>query len=400
MKHSCNEIVYIPFLYLCICCVFQYILKMEGGEYKARTDSQADHSETHDTDYEKLLSDAVKLVKHESSDSQHNNTAGHDLGSQTDDESENELRRDHRNMTDESAWETREEEDYAQNSRQIDQDETPVPLPPPLIQVKSLFKINTKPKKSSAKRKHNTETVDSSHKMPVKYEEERVENNTQQEPVSAMIQSVAIRIHSNVVNETNTNQNSMELSEERPHACDICGKAFKFRSKLSRHRKMHLGEKPEPVECKTCGKQLYDNNALGRHMMLHTGEKPFECKLCDKKFNRFDTLQKHTYTHTGEKPFICPVCNRAFSNDSNLRKHKAVHMEDKRYECSVCHKKFARNDKLKLHSIIHTGEKPHVCQVCGKAFNVQSNLKVHLRTHIKKSPPPPTQEQGVKEAAD
>ena len=46
---------------------------------------------------------------------------------------------------------------------------------------------------------------------------------------------------------------------------------------------------------------------------------------CDKKFARSDELSRHRRMHTGEKKFSCSICARRFVRSDHLVKHEKRH---------------------------------------------------------------------------
>merc|ERR1711874_664512 len=79
-----------------------------------------------------------------------------------------------------------------------------------------------------------------------------------------------------------------------------------------------MGSK-EPRSCSVCDKKFVKPSQLTRHIRIHTGERPFACLMCMKSFNQKNALQIHMKKHTGERPFICPFCQYAFTQKGNLK---------------------------------------------------------------------------------
>ncbi|GBM85214.1 Zinc finger protein 677 [Araneus ventricosus] len=108
------------------------------------------------------------------------------------------------------------------------------------------------------------------------------------------------------------------------------------------------GEK-KPHACYLCPKKFKQKSRLVSHLQTHTGEKPFVCDICEKGFTQKGHFDTHYRTHTGEKPYECDICGKGFSDRSNLTRHVPAHEGGKRFKCGVCGKTFSSNANRNRH---------------------------------------------------
>jgi KRAB domain-containing zinc finger protein len=59
----------------------------------------------------------------------------------------------------------------------------------------------------------------------------------------------------------------------KPHLCELCGRAFVFKSSLNSHIRINHGKEAKPFMCSTCGYTCRRKQLLDNHERIHTNER-------------------------------------------------------------------------------------------------------------------------------
>nr|CAD7394061.1 unnamed protein product [Timema cristinae] len=163
--------------------------------------------------------------------------------------------------------------------------------------------------------------------------------------------------------------------------CCHCGKYFKFKYALERHKLTHSRERP--FKCSSCVKCfMFQNHLNQHHREVHVGHKQFQCLDCHKCFYRRSDLNRHGSIHAETRPFGCCSCAKTFRNNYELKRHTLTHTRERSLQCSNCNKSFSFKNHLTQHfKEVHLGEKQFECQACSKCFFRKSDLKRHYGIH-------------------
>ncbi len=157
-------------------------------------------------------------------------------------------------------------------------------------------------------------------------------------------------------------------SDERPHRCPTCGKAFKTKSNLNQHRRTHQGA---TIVCPLCSSNSSSSSSSNGgddqpprrftasgyryHLLTHqAGARRHRCPHCSRCFLQNKLLQKHLRSrHSAERNFRCAHCPAAFKRKDHLDRHAAdTHcalLGAKLFECSVCAARFVSQLRLRQH---------------------------------------------------
>ncbi|XP_023298755.2 transcription factor grauzone-like isoform X1 [Lucilia cuprina] len=133
------------------------------------------------------------------------------------------------------------------------------------------------------------------------------------------------------------------------HICDICGKKFKSKTSFQKHYDEHQGIVEPPAQCTICGAWLKNQHSLRVHHQTHE-DTQFACDICGKFFKTKKNLSRHKgYWHRRERNLSCSYCDKVFREKRNLDEHMAMHTDTNLYTCPHCGKESRSKSNMYVH---------------------------------------------------
>lgn len=137
--------------------------------------------------------------------------------------------------------------------------------------------------------------------------------------------------------------------------CDLCDQLFLTTSEMRVHVLLnHTEEIDSTYKCNTCGLKLPNADLLESHKEKHKSViRNHICDVCSKAFRSKTKLTEHYRLHTGEKPYVCQYCHKQFRLQFSLRMHLAIHTNEHFFKCRICFMAFRQRSELQKHIQMH-----------------------------------------------
>ncbi|XP_070534623.1 zinc finger protein 678-like [Ptychodera flava] len=111
----------------------------------------------------------------------------------------------------------------------------------------------------------------------------------------------------------------------KPYRCPVCNKCFVSKTYAKTHQKVQHSDQTtlKPWSCPECKKTFKQKSYLTKHQRnVHAKKRAHLCDICGKCFGYRQKLTEHKRVHTGELPFQCEICEKSYKTKTGLNSHQ------------------------------------------------------------------------------
>lgn len=109
---------------------------------------------------------------------------------------------------------------------------------------------------------------------------------------------------------------SIQHEDDSTQTCNICGNQYTTKAYLEVHmQEQHISKLSSSKVKLSTSNEISSPGPPVKHI----------CPMCTKHFSTGSNLSRHMKIHRGEKPYQCPYCERFFTQSNDLKRHTKTH---------------------------------------------------------------------------
>ncbi|XP_026684862.1 zinc finger protein 782-like, partial [Diaphorina citri] len=135
-------------------------------------------------------------------------------------------------------------------------------------------------------------------------------------------QKSSLKTHIFIKHSCFINWSAVQQNHAGMFICDVCGKEYKYKNGIYRHKKFECGQEPK-YQCPQCPYRAKQKSSLKTHISIKHSDSITNGYYIQYKYKR--GLYQHKKDECGQAPkYQCPQCPYRASQKGTLKTHMAV----------------------------------------------------------------------------